>query len=278
MISAQPDFLDVTPAGADTANLKHKPQKHPKPRLQIKHLLRVVWIAVGITGILAALALPITPWATLAVAAATTILVVWAAAQSEAKNYSSRPDMERQVATKRLSIAANEPEIVDKLFARDLTVIFRPHPASRSSPEHELLIHQIHAKLAQDTFASGRQHLWGEQAQRARSVADVTNTADAMIADVSGVVTDFMQSGKTYAMASIRRSAEEFWRKFPTARSAYVIDPTPGSIDAALDQMLGDDPLADYRWERRSYYLGGFEGRESLDRFIEESQKLISGS
>jgi hypothetical protein len=54
-----------------------------------------------------------------------------------------------------------------------------------------------------------------------------------------------------------------------------VIDQTDGSIDTALDAMLGDDPLAEYRGQRRAYYLGGYEGRESVDRFIEESRKLI---
>lgn len=96
-----------------------------------------------------------------------------------------------------------------------------------------------------------------------------------MVADVSGVVTDFMQSGKPFTMVSTRMPAEKFQRRFPSAQSAYVIDATDGSIDAALDSMLGDDPLAGYRWGRRSYYLGGYEGRESVDRFLAEARKVI---
>lgn len=117
--------------------------------------------------------------------------------------------------------------------------------------------------------------MWGEQSEREYSVADATNASDAMVADVSGIVTDFMQSGKPYAMVSPRWPADDFRRKFPTSQSAYVIDQSPGSIDTALDAMLGDDPLAEQRWQRRSYYLGGYEGQESVDRFVEESRKLI---
>jgi hypothetical protein len=40
--------------------------------------------------------------------------------------------------------------------------------------------------------------------------------------------------------------------------------------------MLGEDPLAPIRVERRKYYLGGFEDGESARAFVSYLQSLIS--
>jgi hypothetical protein len=171
-----------------------------------------------------------------------------------------------------LPIGAN---IVSSLLQRQVSVIFRPHPRSVGSKRHRRMISQIQKKLRIDRKKTGRPHLWGTAAEGETVMSNI-NRSDAMVADVSAMVTDYLQSGKPYAMVSVRLPAEEFRSEFPTSQSAYVIDQTDGSIDAALDAMLGDDPLAEYRWQRRSYYLGGFEGRQAVDRFIEESRRLIS--
>jgi hypothetical protein len=165
--------------------------------------------------------------------------------------------------------------IVTALLHKGVTVLFRPHPASLKSASHRAYVDKIKDILEQDQMVSGMPHVWGEPAEGEMRLVENINASDAMIADVSGVVTDYMQSGKPFAMISTRMPAEQFQQEFPTSRSAYVIDDDPGSIDTALDAMLGDDPLADYRWRRRSYYLGGLDGHESVDRFIEESRNLI---
>lgn len=181
--------------------------------------------------------------------------------KNKAENYSSLPF---------------GPDIVDALIKRDVNVIFRPHPASRSKPEFTKLIETIQAMLARDSENSSRKHIWGAQAESDWTVSDVTNASDAMIADVSGIVTDYLQSGKPYAMATIRFTADEFSEEFPTSRSGYVVTPADGVLDAALDKMLGDDPLAEYRWEQRTYYLGGFEGRQAVDNFLNESKVIMN--
>lgn len=164
--------------------------------------------------------------------------------------------------------------IVAALLRKGVAVTFRPHPAGQygQSLAH---INNIKHMLQTDRDQTGTPHVWDGAAEDPLRLVDNINASDALIADVSGVVTDFMQSGKPYAMVSPRWTADDFRHKFPTAQSAYVVDPSPGSIDAALDSMLGEDPLADYRWQRRAYYLGGYEGQEAVHRFLEAATKLM---
>lgn len=167
------------------------------------------------------------------------------------------------------------PEIVQGLLNHGATVIFRPHPASKSSKKYRGLIAEIQAILTDDENRTGRNHLWGSGAEESMSVADVANTSDAMVSDVSGIVTDYMQSKKPYAMVTLQFNEDDFKRDFPTSRASYVITSNKGSLTRAVDQMFGDDPLRTARLEAREYYLGGFEGHQSAERFIAEARKII---
>ena len=160
------------------------------------------------------------------------------------------------------------PQIVAGLLARGARIVFRPHPAGQKHPPHARAIAEIKAMLAADAKVSGRKHVWGRKAERP-TVAEVTNLADAMVADVSGIVTDFMQSLKPFAMVAMTGDTADFRAQFPTAVGAYVIEADLSTLDAALDGLLHADPLVPVRAERRRYYLGGFEGDESARVFVD---------
>ncbi|WP_230744705.1 CDP-glycerol glycerophosphotransferase family protein [Brevibacterium sp. CCUG 69071] len=165
--------------------------------------------------------------------------------------------------------------IVRGLIERNANVIFRPHPASRSAAKFRKIITEIQDLLAQDAETSQRTHVWGPPAEGDVSVADVANASDAMVSDVSGIVTDYMQSNKPYAMVTLRMSEKDFKAEYPTTRASYVITGDEASLNSALDDMLGDDPLREARQVARAYYLGGFEGQESAHRFIAESSEIL---
>ena len=167
--------------------------------------------------------------------------------------------------------------IVRALLARNATVVFRPHPAGRGNPDNAAAISAINALLAADAKATRRRHRWGKAAD-APTVAELTNQVDAMVSDVSGMVTDFLQSLKPFAMVSTRLDTEQFRTRFPSSQAAYVIEGDLSTLDSALDAMLGDDPLAAVRAERRRYYLGGFEDGESARAFIRYAESLASES
>jgi len=165
--------------------------------------------------------------------------------------------------------------IVSALLARNATVIFRPHPANRRLPDAAAAIAAIHELLRADAEATLRPHRWGAEASDP-TFAELTNAADAMVADVSGVVTDFMQSLKPFAMVATGDKTDIFRARFPSSRAAYVIEWDLSTLDDALDAMLGDDPLAAIRVERREYYLGGFENGESARAFVNYLQSLAA--
>ena len=49
------------------------------------------------------------------------------------------------------------------------------------------------------------------------SVEDCFNVSDAMIADVSAVVSDYLKSGKPFSIVSVGRTAEKLIREAPAA-------------------------------------------------------------
>jgi hypothetical protein len=165
--------------------------------------------------------------------------------------------------------------IVSALLARNATVIFRPHPANRRLPEAAAAIAAIHELLRADAEATSRPHRWDAAASEP-TFAELANAAHAMVADVSGVVTDFMQSLKPFAMVATGDKTETFRVRFPSSHAAYVIEWDLSTLDEALDAMLGDDPLASVRVERRNYYLAGYENGESARAFVGYLQSLTA--
>lgn len=157
--------------------------------------------------------------------------------------------------------------IVQALLERGAVVVFRPHPAGRHHPPHVQAIRKIRVMLEADAAKTGRPHRWGPAAE-ALTVAEVTNLSDAMISDVSGIVTDYLASGKPFAMVATRNPAAEFRQLFATSQAAYVIEPDLSGLTEVLEEMLGPDPLAERRAERRSYYLSDGDGRQAADAFV----------
>ena len=168
-------------------------------------------------------------------------------------------------------------KIVRALLNRGVTVVFRRHYAGRDHVEAEAMIQTIHDLLEQDSEATGLHHIWGEAASAEIPLIDSFNLSDAMISDVSGIVVDFMQSEKPFAMyASQVRSGPDLSSEFratnPTAESAYVLDRDLFNLETILNLMLGPDPLSPTRTDRTAHYLGD-DRREPAQPFI----KLITG-
>lgn len=161
------------------------------------------------------------------------------------------------------------PAIVRLLIASGADVIFRPHPLSKRYPPLAKIVQRIDGILHADddrTDTPGH-HVWGEQANEVWSVNECMNHADALISDVSSVVSDWLQSGKPYAMVSTRWTVEEFRERFPVARGAYILLRDLNGAEAVIADMLGEDSLAEQRDKLRTSVLGGFSGRESADAF-----------
>lgn len=170
-------------------------------------------------------------------------------------------------------------KIVQALLDRGVTVLFRRHFAGRNHVEAEAMIETIYDLLEQDAAATGLHHVWGEAASAELPLVEAFNRSDAMISDVSGIVVDFMQSEKPFAMyaaqvASGPHLATEFRTAHPTAESAYVLDKDLFNLSTILNLMLGPDPLSPTRSDRSAYYLGGNDRKDPAKRFIQLVSKL----
>lgn len=169
-------------------------------------------------------------------------------------------------------------KIVAELIARSVTVVFRPHPLSYADPADAGLIRRIQHRLDEDRRRTGRAHVWGQQAERDWEIADCLNASDGLITDVSSVASDNLASGKPFAMVAIRSAGEAFRREFPMARVAYVIEKDLSTLDGALDDLLGADPLAEQRRTYRSYCLGDQLGPRAADGFLRVAGEIVSGA
>jgi CDP-glycerol glycerophosphotransferase (TagB/SpsB family) len=149
------------------------------------------------------------------------------------------------------------PSIVSGLVRRGWTVIFRPHPFSLRDAVSHAHIGEIEEILRADTAASGRQHVFGEDASAAMTLVDCFNASDALVSDVSSVPADYLYSEKPFVIVQVGDGpVDAFLAEFPLGRAAYVARAVdPGSIEAALDG-LAHDTLAGVRREMRTFYLG----------------------
>ena len=76
------------------------------------------------------------------------------------------------------------------------------------------------------------------------AILDCINTSDAMVSDVSSVVSDYLFSGKPFAMIAVPAEPAAFVAEFPVARASYVVRGDLADLGPRLAEMLGDDPLA----------------------------------
>ncbi|MCF3130774.1 CDP-glycerol glycerophosphotransferase family protein [Streptomyces olivochromogenes] len=98
---------------------------------------------------------------------------------------------------------------------------------------------------------------------------DCFNVSDAMVSDISSVVSDFIASGKPYAVTdSGELGVEEFKRQNTAVRAAVILSNGAAELGGLLDAVRDPsaDPLAGERGELKRYLLGPDEPK-SIDQF-----------
>lgn len=86
---------------------------------------------------------------------------------------------------------------------------------------------------------------------------DCFNAADLLITDVSSLISDWLASGKPYAVSNPKAMTdEEFRAEFPSARAAYLLHPGCEEIDEILSAVVSDDKMATVREDEKRYLLG----------------------
>ncbi|MFF7363130.1 hypothetical protein [Streptomyces sp. NPDC008125] len=107
---------------------------------------------------------------------------------------------------------------------------------------------------------------------------DCFNESDAMVSDISSVVSDFIASGKPYAVTdSAELGEEEFKRQNTAVRAAVILSNDASELDRLLAAV--SDPAADDRAEGRrelKEYLLGPDEPSSLVQFDRAVQALAA--
>ena len=88
---------------------------------------------------------------------------------------------------------------------------------------------------------------------------DCFNQSDGMVSDISSVVSDFIASGKPYAVTdSAQLGAEEFRRQNTAVRAAVILSNSAAELDELLTAVADPaaDRLAPARRELKTYLLG----------------------
>jgi CDP-glycerol glycerophosphotransferase (TagB/SpsB family) len=160
--------------------------------------------------------------------------------------------------------------IVEAILERDVHLIFRTHPYTRTNAAYQALAEEIKGIIAADAAKTGRAHLWGPQAEKRVSLTDCINAADVAISDISGTASDWLYSGRPFAMTDPKGFRDDYLEEFPLAKAAYLLEPRAENIEEVLDELLETDSKADVRAEVREYYLGDFAPDELVDVFVNE--------
>ncbi|MDX3849345.1 hypothetical protein [Streptomyces sp. AK02-01A] len=109
---------------------------------------------------------------------------------------------------------------------------------------------------------------------------DCFNESDAMVSDISSVVSDFIASGKPYAVTdSAGLGAEEFKRQNTAVRAAVILTNSAKELDQLLAAVADPsaDRLASERHELKRYLLGPDEP-SSIEQFNAATRALAAKS
>ncbi|MFJ6197831.1 CDP-glycerol glycerophosphotransferase family protein [Micromonospora sp. NPDC092111] len=165
--------------------------------------------------------------------------------------------------------------LLRRLLDRGATVILRAHPYTGQNPTSARQLARLTELLAADRARTGRQHVWGAAASRELSLTDCVNRSDALVSDVSGVISDYLYSGKPYAVTDLGVDGDDFVARFPLAGSGYVLRRDMSNVDDVLAGLLDTDPLAAARWETRRRYLGDFPADSYADGFLDAARREL---
>ncbi len=159
--------------------------------------------------------------------------------------------------------------IVEALLARDVDVIFRTHPYTKSNAAYFACAEEIRERIAADAARTGRNHRWGKVAEEDMTLNDCINAADAAISDISGSASDWLYGGRPFAMTDPKGLGEDYLEEFPLAEGAYLLEADADNIEQVLDELLIHDSKAELRAETRRYYLGDIAPEDLFDVFAD---------
>ncbi|MET8201912.1 CDP-glycerol glycerophosphotransferase family protein [Micromonospora taraxaci] len=168
-------------------------------------------------------------------------------------------------------------QLLRRLLERGATVILRAHPYTTQNPASARQLGRLTELLTADRARTGRQHVFGSAA-RELSLTECVNSSDALVSDVSGVISDYLYSGQPYAVTDMGGEGDRFVERFPLAASGYVLRRDLSNVDEVLTELLDTDPLAEARWATRRRYLGDFPAESYAEAFLSAARRELTSA
>jgi CDP-glycerol glycerophosphotransferase (TagB/SpsB family) len=131
-------------------------------------------------------------------------------------------------------------------------VVYKPHPLTGTvDPAAGAASEEIVRLIA----AAGGPHeaVLGS----GRPLYDLFDDSDALISDISSVVSDYLKSGKPYFVSNLADLPPAVFRdRNPSAGAAYLIGSDGSGLVEGLAEARGADAMRERRHEVRTYLIG----------------------
>ncbi|MEW9527092.1 CDP-glycerol glycerophosphotransferase family protein [Microbispora sp. NPDC049125] len=154
------------------------------------------------------------------------------------------------------SLLTMGPRLVRALLERQVRVVYKPHPLTGHRSPAARAAHREIMALLREASSGGVPHLAVTETEP--TLYECFNEADLLIGDISSVVSDFVASGKPYAVTNVAGlAAGEFRARYSAAGAAYLLGGDLRELPDVLDRLeRGEDRMAGARRELRAYLLG----------------------
>lgn len=161
------------------------------------------------------------------------------------------------------SVTSMGPAIVAELLATPgVRVVYKPHPLTgrvnrTSGAASERVIAAIRAAGGPHEVVLNNE----------KSLYEAFNESDALVSDISSVVSDYLRSGKPYFVSNPSGMTDDDFRdRNPSAGAAYLVGPDAAGVREGMAAARGDDPLRARRDDVRTYLIGD-PSQDSLTLF-----------
>ncbi|MEP6853118.1 MAG: CDP-glycerol glycerophosphotransferase family protein [bacterium] len=171
-------------------------------------------------------------------------------------------------------------EIVQLLLSDPgVRVLYKPHPLTgKVNPDATRIDAEIRALLQ----AAGPHHM---AVTTTTPLYECFNDSDALISDISSVVSDYLKSEKPYFVTNGAAISEaQFRRMNPAAAGAYLVGPAASGLGEGMAAARGSDPMRAAREATRIYLLGDPDKdamtlmRCAIDRLAAKAERYTAPS
>jgi len=166
------------------------------------------------------------------------------------------------------------PQMIRRILAElpDVRIIFKPHPASGVQRPG---MAQARVEIVELLAAANAGHLYvGPEASI--TLYECFDAADALISDISSVVTDYLYTERPLITSNPRElDLATYYNTFPTQRASYILEHDLSNLSQILADALADDSLRADRLKMKKYVLGDLPAGP-LAAFVAEGDRITA--